>query len=555
MKTSDTIRIFLSLFSKNRRLNIYLVSLFGLAIFFIEASFVVILQGFIYSLDFINIEQTILPNWYPRNFIYSLILIALFGIFRFLIYVSKDYLSLRLSQSFVTEKRSQIIDGATYYANRFNFSDLSTFFNEDVYKVSGSIVYFVNLMIAIVASTFYFVFGFKLAPLEMALGFILLTLVAIPIKFLSQKITKESNSLSREAQEYFKKLSDGFNNYFYLAINNKLLFHSTETKKNLKKYEKHFLTFAKVSSINSYLPQFVGICVIVIVSWISKSYTATTSINLISFLYIFIRFAAQAASIVQSYNNFKLTSVNIVRIQNLNAKLSNFSKMDQRDIGQTDTLEKVDIQFDKVDFKYDKKNIISSLTLSLKNGESLLIKGESGSGKSTILSLLTGILIPSCGDILINGNSSSSEKSKLRNSLSYVGPNSYLVSGTIRDNLLVGNVETNDDHIWRLLDAVNLSDVIKSFPLGLDDILSDHTELSTGQQQRLSMVRALLKKPKLLILDEATSNLDNETEREIIKFLDEYCKDVTKVIVTHKDTFDMYIEKKILLEKEINKWN
>jgi ABC-type multidrug transport system fused ATPase/permease subunit len=210
-------------------------------------------------------------------------------------------------------------------------------------------------------------------------------------------------------------------------------------------------------------------------------------------------------------------------------------------------LEIAEIILSSVSFRYDQNPVLSELSFVARKGELILVKGKSGSGKSTLLNLLLGLSEPDSGTILIDGKPLSREVLK---HTGYVGPTPYLSHETIRENLLYGNhrrTQIIDQDIVELMSQLGLGDLLAQFSRGLDELLNEESQLSTGQKQRISLVRAMLRKPKLLILDEFTSNVDSETEEAIIKFLEKNRSDRICIMVTHKDSFDAYATKTIRL--------
>ncbi len=177
-----------------------------------------------------------------------------------------------------------------------------------------------------------------------------------------------------------------------------------------------------------------------------------------------------------------------------------------------------------------------------------MIKGESGSGKSTLLSLILGMYQPVSGQITINGFEINSIRDYLYERIAYVGPDPYLIKGTLRENLLYGNSTYLDDKkLIETLKLVQCETLLNSLPDGLNTILNEAAKLSTGQKQRLAIAKALLRHPKLLIMDESTANLDHKTEKEIIDNLKNILGSITSVIVSHKDIFDPLATKKLNL--------
>jgi ABC-type bacteriocin/lantibiotic exporter with double-glycine peptidase domain len=214
-------------------------------------------------------------------------------------------------------------------------------------------------------------------------------------------------------------------------------------------------------------------------------------------------------------------------------------------------LNSIKIELNNVSFGYNEKDfIIQDLSLSVTQGEILVIKGESGAGKSTLISLLAGFNKPSKGFITINGVDLIKIQDLLLSSTGYVGPEPYLIAGTVRENLTYGFKEpTTDEQLWSALEIAQLKKEITSMSRGLEEPLNELTQLSTGQKQRLSIARAILRKPKLLILDEATANLDPVTEKDFINRLKQMSSELTTIIISHKNTFDQIATKTLSMKK------
>ncbi len=166
--------------------------------------------------------------------------------------------------------------------------------------------------------------------------------------------------------------------------------------------------------------------------------------------------------------------------------------------------------------------------------------GPSGSGKSTLLGLLIGDLSATNGSILVTSSDKTYPLSEARKSLisriGYVSAENFIFEGSILENICFGlNKTPNEDDVWNSL-RLSGAMFVKDMPMGLQHPLSEQGEgLSAGQKQRLGLARALLRDPEVLILDEATSNLDSATEAQIIKTLNNLKGKMTIVSVTHRD--------------------
>ena len=205
-----------------------------------------------------------------------------------------------------------------------------------------------------------------------------------------------------------------------------------------------------------------------------------------------------------------------------------------------ETLPVIDtLAFQNVDFRYGNRELtLEDISFTISKGEKIAIVGESGSGKTTLAKLLLRFYEPERGSILLNGGDVKElDLYALRRAVAYVDQNTFLFSDTIKNNLKLGNAESTDAEIEQVCKISRADEFIGKLPLGYDTPLDENgMNLSGGQRQRLAIARALLKKPQLLILDEATSNLDTITEASIKNTISQVNSDTTCMIIAHRLT-------------------
>ncbi len=226
---------------------------------------------------------------------------------------------------------------------------------------------------------------------------------------------------------------------------------------------------------------------------------------------------------------------------------------------KTSLLENNSIRFNNVSFNYQNinKKIINSVDFKINQGEKVAIIGTTGSGKSTLVDLLIGLLPPSNGEVLINGkdiNKSSNKRylSRWRASIAHIPQNIYLADSSIKENIAFG-VPPNKIDINRVNEVINksqLRDFVDSCNNGINSLVGENgVSLSGGQRQRIGIARALYKKTNILLLDEATSALDIKTEELIMKNLCSNNPQMTLIIITHRTQNLKYCERIISLNK------
>ncbi|MBE0068673.1 ABC transporter ATP-binding protein [Thermoanaerobacterium thermosaccharolyticum] len=198
---------------------------------------------------------------------------------------------------------------------------------------------------------------------------------------------------------------------------------------------------------------------------------------------------------------------------------------------------KGDIEFDNVTFSYDnKREVLSGINLKIKHGETVAIVGPSGAGKTTLLSLIPRFYEIDAGSIKIDGIDIRDVKlSSLRENIGIVQQDVFLFSGTIKENIAYGNLNASDEDIINAAKAANAHDFIMELKDGYDTYIGERgVKLSGGQKQRISIARMFLKNPPILILDEATSSLDNKSESIIQQSIENLSKNRTTLIIAHR---------------------
>lgn len=212
------------------------------------------------------------------------------------------------------------------------------------------------------------------------------------------------------------------------------------------------------------------------------------------------------------------------------------------------------IAFDNVNFHYPSRpeiEVLKGVSFEAKTGQKVAIVGPSGSGKSTMASLILQFYHPQSGRLLFDGKSADSYSlTDIRNQVAIVPQDVLLFGGSIKENVAYGKLKATEDELIMAAKRANAHEFIMSFPEGYDTIVGERgVKLSGGQRQRIAIARALLKNPSILILDEATSSLDSESERQVQEALEELMKNRTSIIIAHRLSTIREADNIIVLEK------
>ncbi|RYD87015.1 MAG: ATP-binding cassette domain-containing protein, partial [Sphingobacteriales bacterium] len=217
----------------------------------------------------------------------------------------------------------------------------------------------------------------------------------------------------------------------------------------------------------------------------------------------------------------------------------------------------LELEFNNVTFQHRtaQHKAIDGISFRAHNGETIAFVGPSGSGKSTLMKLLVGLYRPKEGVIRYNGlDENSIEFDDLRNQIGFVTQDTQLFSGTIRENLLFVNPEATEEDLREALTKASCDNLLSRAEKGIDTMIGEGgLKLSGGEKQRLSIARALLRKPRLLLFDEATSALDSITEEEItetIRDLSSQREQIT-VLIAHRLSTIMHADRIYVLEKGV----
>ena len=213
---------------------------------------------------------------------------------------------------------------------------------------------------------------------------------------------------------------------------------------------------------------------------------------------------------------------------------------------------KGDVEFEDVSFSYDEdRPTLRHISLRAKPGETVALVGPTGAGKSTLVNLITRFYEYDDGEIRVDGTPIRDlPRAALRTAVGMVTQESFLFNGTVRDNLRLGRADATDEQMWQCLRDANASGFVERLATGLDTVVGERgVKLSVGEKQRVSIARALLKDPPILVLDEATASVDTQTERLIQQALDRLMQKRTSFVIAHRLSTVRHADQILVLER------
>lgn len=474
------------------------------------------------------------------------------------------YININLSKLITSDLSSNLFNSYIFK----NYEEISSFKSNRIIantteklEIFSNILYHlftffssIFLSIAIILSLIIFSNVYLIVLLISLVGLFYLILIILT----KSKLYKYSNYTNFLSNNRAKNLQDVLNNYKSIILENSMNIYSKfffDLDYNFRK------TQAKVALIG-FLPRFfVEAFSIIIITGITFFFLSKNnfenSSNIILSVGIIVFGAQKLLPIFQSvYLAFASIKGNKGMIDEIIESIS-FNNYKKQIIDNNIKSDFTFIELKNISFVYNNthKKILSNINITINKGEKIGIIGKSGSGKSTLVDIIMGLLKPSDGQIILNNSIINFErdKFKLRSNFSHVPQNYFVLNETIRENILFSLYKdkvSNTSNLNRAIKCCELSDLINSLKNGVDTTIGDKgATISGGQRQRIALARAFYKEKNILVLDEATSSLDENTENKILNNLNDLYPTLTIIFITHKKNLIKNFDKIINLDE------
>ena len=452
-----------------------------------------------------------------------------------------SYQMSKVAHSVIAKLQTQMFDKLMYlnlkYFNESKSGNLISRLINDTYYLRLAIVKSITAVIKDILVIIFLLGNMFYQSWTLTLfAFFAFPLAIWPIRKIGKMIRKITYTIQNEIAKFSNVLAEGIKGIRQVKTYNKEEYEKKRAYKTIEYIRTYFIRSAFVSNRLSPLMEFIGSLAVALSIYAGGIFVLNESMTTGQFMSFLV-------SLLLAYQPVKaLGNLNISIQEGLAGAERIFELLDTHNKNSEDLSKKDNqilngnINFEKVSFSYENETVLKEINLNIPAGKKVAIVGLSGSGKSTIVHLLMRFFINYSGKISIdNKNIENIPLFDLRENISLITQETFLFNESIFDNIKYGNLSATSDEIFKIADLTGISKFANTMPNKLDTIVGESgIKLSGGQRQRIALARALLKNSPILIMDEATSSLDNITEKQIITSIDEMMKNKTTLIITHR---------------------
>lgn len=345
----------------------------------------------------------------------------------------------------------------------------------------------------------------------------------------NQLLMEQNALLTMDMKDYI----DGIENIKTFSIEEKVCQELTQTSGKMNYFARRITMLSSVESTIMNIISGVSSSVVFWMGCIFVQKGILTVGTLIAFQSLMGYFVTPILDLVQIQSAFQTAKLAQERLEDLyeaKKEIDIFQKTDNMNLLSGDII------FENVFFRYGfQEPVLKGISFVIHQGQHVILKGASGSGKTTIVNILKGFLTVTSGNVYIGGKDIKNIPiSELRRQVAYISQTPYFFGKTLRENLVLETPHVSDQELNEILKGCQLLEMVKGLPLGLDTILSENAKnLSGGQRQRLSIARALITHPRIIIIDEGMNQIDSLNERRIMDFISKFLVKCTIIRILH----------------------
>ena len=424
----------------------------------------------------------------------------------------------------------------------------------DVQEVEVSILNYLEMLIKDpLTIIFYFAFMVSLSPKLTLFVLVILPIAGLLIGKVGKMLKKESKEGQTKLAGIISTVEETVSGLRIIKAFNAIRYSGEKFEEQNSDYTKVLRGIHRKRDMSSPMSEFLSAIVVIIVLWfggrlILAGGSNITAADFVSYVVVFSQIISPAKSFSNGYYNVQKGIASAERIfEILDAEEVITEKDNALSIKQFND----SIEYNNVYFRYGKDDVLKGINLKVEKGKLIALVGESGGGKSTLADLLPRFYDVCEGNITLDGHDIRDYKiSDLRGLMGIVTQESILFNDTVFNNIAFGMDNVSREAVIEAAKIANAHEFIMGLEKGYDTIIGDRgMNLSGGQRQRLSIARAVLKNPPILILDEATSSLDTESERLVQEALAKVMEQRTSIVIAHRLSTIQYADEIVVLQK------
>ena len=523
---------------------------------------IIFLQFFGMVLELVSIgsllpifKSIIDPSWNEKYFgfinkehrveVIFIAVIILF-IFKSLFLIGSTYINERIHNKINLRLINDVYSSYLNKRYEFHINNHSSILLRNLNYVDGVngfmmrlIGFYSDLILAIMAFFLVLFIDFYITIIAISIMVAVLLSYSLFTKFSIEKYGSNSQSFH---SLYMKNMMEGIKSYKEILLSGKQEFFSNRNKEFKKESLKYNLKFSMIEVIPKHLIELIFVFGILVSAYylvINDKIDFYEYLPLIGVIVLGLyKLLPRLLAIFSSYQQFKYMSPVIDIINEAITQMEKDKAYDLKGEISKPILFEEKIELKDISFSYSDKTILKGLNFLLKKNSCIGICGESGAGKSTILNILTGLISPTKGNILIDGKEQNLSTKSWQSKIGFVSQNTHLLDDTIKTNIVFSSDKLSIDEklMNECIKKSGLDEFIESLENGLDTMVGENgTKISGGQIQRIGIARAFYKQPQILILDEPTNSLDQENENKIIDTLKKLKGNITIIIVSHRE--------------------
>jgi len=412
--------------------------------------------------------------------------------------------------------------------------------------------FFADLILLVLALQLVLLINIKITLITVFALTILLVLYSLITKVNIEKYGKEDVNYNTF---FLKNMMEGIQSYKEILLLGKQKFFTDRNKIYKQQALRYKLRFAMIEQIPKYLIEIVIVSLVLIGSAFILHDKAINLNELLPFLGILfigvIKITPNILRVFNSHQQFKYLLPQTDIVYNSLVQVQDSTHYNLPEDDNKKILFNSEIELNKINFSYKDNKILKNLNLKIKKNSIISIQGSSGTGKTTFLNILTGLLSPNSGSVLIDGRDVRLNNFNWQKKIGYLSQNTHLLDDTIKANIAFGenSNDINMNTIEECIKKAELGSFIDNLPDKLDTIVGEMgAKISGGQAQRIGLARLFYNNPELLILDEPTNSLDHENEIKIVNTLSKLKDKITIIIVSHNTKPLEIADEKFVLE-------